>query len=170
MNIVIETNRMMLRHLEISDVDDLSRVLSDEESMKYYPHPMTRAKVLHWIEWNIENYRKYGFGLWAVIRKNDMQFLGDCGITMQNIDHHILPEVGYHIIKEYRMNGYATEAAVAAIQYAARQNSIPKIYSYCTVGNIPSISVMKKIGMTEEKTFEKDGIRYVVYSKNLIER
>ncbi|GAK52202.1 hypothetical protein U14_03453 [Candidatus Moduliflexus flocculans] len=165
MHNVFETNRLILRRLEEDDVDELAKVLSDEESMKYYPHAFTKQEVINWIQWNIENYKQYGYGLWAVIRKEDMVFLGDCGITMQNIDNEIVPEVGFHIIKSYCRNGYASEAARGSMEYVATQYGIRKIYSYCEEHNIPSMSVMKKIGMKYEKKFERDRIIRVVYSK-----
>ena len=83
MNFIIETERLKLRELTLDDTDKLALVLSDSQSMKFYPHPFSREEVEHWIKWNIENYKKYGFGLWAVIEKEFGKFIGDCGITMQ---------------------------------------------------------------------------------------
>jgi len=48
-----------------------------------------------------------------VILKEGNIFLGDCGITMQNIDGEVVPEMGFHIIKDHCNKGYATEAALA---------------------------------------------------------
>lgn len=83
---IIETPRLYLRQLNSKDILDLSLVLSDKDSMKYYPYVFSMSDVSIWIERNIERYQNDGFGLWAVIRKKDNQFLGDCGITLQNID------------------------------------------------------------------------------------
>ena len=49
------------------------------------------------IEWNLQNYEEYGFGLWAVVLRETDEFIGDCGLTIQNIDGEFLPEIGYHI-------------------------------------------------------------------------
>ncbi|MDD3915431.1 MAG: GNAT family N-acetyltransferase, partial [Bacteroidales bacterium] len=86
MDTIIETSRLYLRQLIIQYISNLSLVLSDKESMRYYPHALSNEEVEKWIERNIERYNNDGFGLWAVIRKADNQFLGDCGITLQNID------------------------------------------------------------------------------------
>lgn len=168
MNKIIETQRLYLRKLELSDAGELSKVLSDTVSMKYYPHPFSLQEVENWIKWNISNYKTYGFGLWAVIRKEDNAFLGDCGITMQNIDGEQLPEVGFHIIKEFTRKGYASEAAEAVINYAGQQFKFSKIYSYCEVHNTPSQGVMIKAGMVREKEFTEDGVDKIVYSKNVL--
>lgn len=45
--------------------------------------------------------------------KNGENFIEDCGITMQIIEKETVPELGFHIIKDYRNKGYATEAALA---------------------------------------------------------
>ena len=65
--------------------------------MQHYPAPFDEARTRRWIEWNLENYARYGFGLWAVVLKETGEFIGDCGITIQNIDGEKLPEIGYHI-------------------------------------------------------------------------
>jgi len=163
MELIIETNRLFLRKLTLKDIYSLSLILSDKESMIHYPHAFSYEEVERWIEKNIERYTKDGFGLWGVIRKEDNQFLGDCGITLQNIDNEILPEIGYHIIKKYCNMGYATEAADACKRYAIKKLGFKSIYSYSQFENIASQKVASKIGMNRIKTFMKDGIVEVVY-------
>lgn len=160
---IIETSRLYLRQLTLKDISNLSLVLSDKDSMKYYPHPFSLKEVTRWIERNIERYKKEGFGLWAVIRKSDDQFLGDCGITLQNIDGEILPEIGFHIIKTFCNMGYATEAAEACKKYSTEILGFKSIYSYSEVENKASQRVSSKIGMNKIKVFESDGKDKVVY-------
>jgi RimJ/RimL family protein N-acetyltransferase len=159
---IIETKRLYLRELVIDDKKELMRVLADPESMKYYPHPFREEEVEKWIQWNIENYQKYKHGLWAVILKEGGVFVGDCGITMQNIDNEMVPEIGFHIMKEYCNQGFATEAALACKEYAFKVLHYPKIFSYTSVGNIPSQKVAGKIGMLFYKYFEKNGAKQIV--------
>ena len=94
MPVVLETQRLRLRELGWEDLEPLAEILSDEETMAHYPAPFDRAKVERWISWNLENYRVFGFGLWAVEEKGSGAFLGDCGITIQNIDGVFRPEIG----------------------------------------------------------------------------
>ena len=164
MSFLLETDRLILRELTLDDVADLSLVLSDEESMRHYPHAFSTEEVRGWIERNMERYRTLGFGLWAVIRKSDNQFIGDCGITMQNIDGAILPEIGFHTIKQYSNRGYATEAAEACKTYAINKLQFSTIYSYSRQSNLASQRVASKIGMEKIKTFVNDEIPIVVYS------
>ena len=152
---IIETERLFLRELIESDKDELAKILSDPESMKFYPEPFSKKKVENWIDWNIDNYKKYNHGLWAVILKNENIFIGDCGITFQEIEGEKLPEIGYHIKKEYCANGYATEVAKACIDYAFKILDYDTLYTYTKLDNIPSIRVAKKTGMEFVKKFEK---------------
>lgn len=144
---MIETKRLILRELTMDDLKDLHKILSDPESMKHYPKPFTLEESENWINWNIENYMKYGFGLWAVALKEEKQFIGECGITMQNINGRMEPEIGYHINKEYTKKGYATEAAKACRNYAFEVLKLEKIYSYMKYTNIASSKVAKNNGM-----------------------
>ena len=68
---IIETDRLYLRELVLDDLLELSKVLSDPESMQYYPEPFSQERVKGWITWNIDNYKKYNHGLWAVILKDE---------------------------------------------------------------------------------------------------
>lgn len=160
---ILETERLYLRELSIDDTEDLMKVLSDPESMRFYPKPFAREDVEAWIRWNLENYEKYGHGLWAVIRKDGNVFLGDCGITMQEIDEETVPEIGYHIIREYWRMGYATEAAFACKEYGFHTLHYPKIYSYSRVANTPSQKTAAKIGLQICKRFVKNGAEQIAY-------
>lgn len=159
---IIETERLYLRELQIDDKKELMKVLSDPESMQYYPHPFSEEETKRWILWNIDNYKQYKHGLWAVILKEGDIFIGDCGITMQNIDGDTVPEIGFHIIREYCRKGYATEAALACKEYAFGVLHYPKVFSYTTIDNIPSQRVAGKIGMKLYKCYEQDDIKHIV--------
>jgi len=168
MKIIIETDRLILRDMALTDVDDLAKVLSDRISMKYYPEPFSRQKVIDWIEWNIKSYQSQGHGLWAVLLKPEMICIGDCGITLQEIDGEVLPELGYHIQREYSNKGYVSEAAKACIAYAFSELHLETLYTYTKHDNNPSIRVALKNGMKYCKEFSKNvmgsTVKEVLYS------
>ena len=60
-----------------------------------------------WIESNIERYKTFGFGLWAVCLKENNEMIGDCGLTIQRINGVMKPEIGYHIRADKQKMGYA---------------------------------------------------------------
>ena len=118
MNAVIETERLLLRELTPEDFDALYAVLADADIMQYYPYTFDENRVRDWIARNMTRYRKDGFGLWAVVLKESGEMIGDCGLTLQNIDGELLPEIGYHIRKDHQRKGYAREAAAAVRDWA----------------------------------------------------
>jgi RimJ/RimL family protein N-acetyltransferase len=68
------------------DLDDMAALLGDPQVMRYYPHPKTRQEALGWIEWNQQLYREHGFGLWLLTLRASGEFVGDCGLTPQQVD------------------------------------------------------------------------------------
>lgn len=149
----LETDRLILRELTMDDFACLYEILSDEETMKHYPKPFDEKKVKDWIRWNISNYETFGFGLWAVVLKENNQMIGDCGITMQIIDGEIKPEIGYHINKKYQRRGYATEAAKICRDYIFKNTPFNIIYSYMKYTNVGSYSVALNNGMKMVKEY-----------------
>lgn len=144
---MIETKRLILREYNHNDIDSLYQMMSDKETMKYYPAPFTYERCKQWIEWNIDNYKNYGFGLWTVTLKDSGLFIGDCGITMQIIDGQKLPELGFHINNAYTKNGYATEAGRACLDFIFSKTNLDTIYCYQKYTNIPSQKTAEKIGL-----------------------
>ncbi len=63
---IIDTQRLFLREMNQNDFDALYRILSDAEIMRHYPYTFDEKRIMNWIEKNIERYRIFGFGLWAV--------------------------------------------------------------------------------------------------------
>ena len=135
---LLQTARIFLRELTDEDFDSLFEILSDAEVMKYYPKPFDAERVKDWIEWNFQNYKQYGFGLWAVCLKDSGKMIGDCGITIQNIDGELLPEIGYHIHKDFWRQGFATEAAAVVRDWAFENTKYDCLYSYMKYLNVPS--------------------------------
>ena len=117
------------------DFDSIYEILSDQETMEHYPKPFDEEKVRGWIQWNIENYAKYGFGLWAIVLKETGKMIGDCGITIQSIDGELLPEIGYHIHKKYWRKGLGSEAARAVRGWAFENTKYDCLYSYMKYAN-----------------------------------
>jgi RimJ/RimL family protein N-acetyltransferase len=161
---MIETKRLKLREFTEDDVDSLAAIFADHETMKFYPATKDREETVRWIEKNVERYKKYGFGLWAVVRKDNDEFIGDCGITMQNIDGEEKPEIGYHIRRDYWGQGYATEAASACKEHAFNKLGLEEAFSYMRSDNLASRRVAEKIGMTLRKEYINNGYPTVIYS------
>ncbi|RKM59426.1 N-acetyltransferase [Butyrivibrio sp. CB08] len=159
---MMETERLILREYTKDDFDALYEILSDPETMQHYPAPFDEARTMRWIEWNLENYAQYGFGLWALVLKETGEFIGDCGITMQNIDGEILPEIGYHVHKKYWRRGLAKEAARYVRDWVFQNTDYDTIYSYMKYTNVASYSTAMANGMKKVKEYSdpKNEISY----------
>ncbi len=159
----IETERLFLRRMKPEDYDALYAVLADPEIMRHYPYTFDEERVRSWIERNRERYRKFGFGLWALCLKDNGEMIGDCGLTLQNIEGEMLPEIGYHIRADRQHKGYAKEAAAAVRDWAFRNTSYPALYSYCKYTNVASYKTAEAIGMVFDREYadEANGITHV---------
>lgn len=143
----LETERLILRELQPEDYDALYAVLADSDIMQHYPYTFDEKRVRGWIERNRTRYQQYGFGLFAVCLKETGEMIGDCGMTFQNIDGEMLPEIGYHLRADMQRKGYAKEAATAVRDWAFKNTSFRALYSYCKYTNVASMRTAESIGM-----------------------
>lgn len=147
-NCVLETKRLVLRELTPDDFNSLCNILQDDETMYAYEGAFDDKMVCDWLNKQIARYEKYGFGLWAVILKSTGEFIGQCGVTVQDWKCKQVFEVGYLFQKEFWHKGYATESAIACKEYAFKKLGADMVCSIIRDNNIPSQNVAKRNGMT----------------------
>lgn len=152
---ILETERLLLREMTQDDYGDLCEILQDKDTMYAYKHAFSDEEAKEWMEKQINRYRNDGFGLWAVILKSSGEFVGQCGITWQDIGGEIVPEIGYLFKRKYWHNGYATEAAIGCKKYAFDTLGFDRVYSIIRDNNYSSQRVAKRNGMAVVKTFTK---------------
>ena len=153
---VIETERLLLREMKDDDFQALYKVLADTEIMQHYPYAFDENRVRNWIQRNIDRYRIFGFGLWAVCLKETDEVIGDCGLTMQLINGQIKPEIGYHIKADKQRNGYAKEASIAVRDWTFNNTPFNVIYSYMKYTNMPSCKTAISWGCKLVDEFKDD--------------
>ena len=153
---IIETERLFLREMDENDFDALYEVLADADIMQHYPYTFDENRVRNWIQRNIERYRIFGFGLWAVCLKETGEMIGDCGLTMQFIDGEIKPEIGYHIRADKQRNGYAKEAAIAVRDWTFNNTPFQIVYSYMKYTNEPSEKTAISYGSKQVDEYKDD--------------
>lgn len=159
----METQRLLFRKIEQSDFNDLKEIISDKETMKYYPKPYDDKGVQRWIDWCQACYKKRNFGLFAIILKDTNIFIGDCGITLQNINGKDVFEIGYHLNKKYWHKGYASEASQFMRDYFFENTEYEEVYSYMNKENYPSVNVAKRNGMVFVEEYNEENVPHVVY-------
>ena len=171
---ILETARLLLREFTPEDADALALVLSDPQTMRYYPTPFDRAGVEQWIERNHRRYRDDGIGLWAmeltapqdteVPGSEVHEIVGDCGIILQEVEGQHLYEIGYHLRRDFWGKGLATEAAIACRDWAFAHLKADRLISLIRPENLPSCRVAERVGMIVWKEVNWCGLPHYVYS------
>lgn len=152
---VLETNRLLLREMTLSDMGALSSILQDEKVMYAYNGAFSDEETLIWMQKQLQRYKDYGFGLWGVFLKDTDEMIGQCGITMQEYKATQVPEIGYLLAHDYWHKGYAIEAAMACREYGFNTLNFNALYSIIRDTNIASQNVALRNGMTIIDTITK---------------
>jgi RimJ/RimL family protein N-acetyltransferase len=161
---IFETSRLILREFRPDDVDALALTLSDVETMRFYPAPFDRAAVQDWIFHNRVRYQKDGHGLWAMLLKSSGQLIGDCGLTVQEVDGTNEIEIGYHVRRDLWGRGLATEAARSCRDLGFARLPVERLISLIRPENLQSRRVAEKNGMTIWKEAIRLNLPHIVYA------
>jgi Acetyltransferases, including N-acetylases of ribosomal proteins len=152
---ILETERLYLREMTQADFPLLCRHLQDAEVMYAYEHAYSDAEVQEGIDKQSQRYKNDGFGVWAVILKENEMLIGQCGLSMQPCEDGEVLEIGYIFQKEYWHKGYATEAAIACREYAFDELKADEVFSLIRDNNVASQNVAKRNGMSIRKKYVK---------------
>jgi RimJ/RimL family protein N-acetyltransferase len=161
--VVIETDRLLLREFAPEDLAALARVLCDRDAMRFYPMIFDEAAAKEWIARNQQRYAAQGHGLWAMDLKSTDEMIGDCGITLQDVDGESLLEIGYHLRRDMWGQGFATEAARACCDYGFTRLRAEFLVSLVRPENLPSCRVAERNGMKVWKETLHAGLPHLVY-------
>jgi len=145
----LETTRLRLRQFTHDDLQVMYILNTDPDVIKYADTlPRDMEEVRQRLEQGpLADYKKYGYGRFAVELKETGEVIGFCGIKyLPEID---LPEVGYRYMKEYWGRGIGTEAAEVCVGFARDDLKIKKLIALIIPENIASIRVAEKLGMTK---------------------
>ncbi len=113
---------------------------------------------------NLRRYATEGHGLWAMVLKETGELIGDCGLTLQDVDGAYEMEIGYHVRRDLWRQGLATEAARACRDHGFRAFPVERLASIIRVENTPSRRGAEKNGMTLWKEVTRAGLAQVVYA------
>ena len=158
---ILETDRLILRDLQESDLPALIAMNQDSDVMQYFPKPYSQAESLRLYQGIQDEVKAYGYSLWAVEEKTSQEFIGLVGL--HHSDLRIFAgkeavEIGWRLRKEFWNRGYATEAAQACLDFAFQQAGLSEVYSFTSLLNQPSQKVMQKLGMEFVKEFDKEKV------------
>ncbi len=163
MNTILQTPRLILREFEISDAEELYKLNSDEEVIRYTgDSAFDSVESARVFLSNYNEYEKNGYGRWAVIEKESNTFLGWCGLKYHTEGY---TDIGFRFHRQYWGKGFATESAKAVISYGFNNLGLSKIIGRASQDNIASVKVLEKLGMEFWKYDTCDGIPNSVYYK-----
>jgi ribosomal-protein-alanine N-acetyltransferase len=160
---VLETERMVLRRMEMSDVENLIGIFSDPVAMRYYPATKSRDEVEEWVRWTLVSYKDHGFGLWVAVLKDSGEFAGQCGLTVQEVEGEEEIEIGYLFLRRFWGRGLATEAAQVVRDHGFALG-YRRLVSIIDPGNLASRRVAEKTGLMLEKDAIKSDKKVCVYA------
>lgn len=163
----IETKRLILRKIEISDLEQVyNNWCSDPKVTKYVTWDMHKniEQTKEYINFKLGLYEKdYRFD-WVVVIKETNEVIGEIDAVKQSLNYNLV-ELGYCYGSKYWNNGYATEALSAVIKYLKEVALVEKVTACHISTNPASGRVMQKAGMKYDATLKE----YVV-DKNTKER
>jgi len=149
----LRTERLLLRRWRDSDLDPFAAINADPVVMEHFFHGVrTRAETADFIGRIEQEFERRGFGLWAVEAFGVASFIGFVGLHEAVFEAPFTPavEVGWRLARAHWGQGYATEAARAAVAFGFEQAGLAEIVSFTNVSNLRSQRVMERIGMTRD--------------------
>lgn len=159
----IETERTILRKLTKEDATNFYSLNLDEDVLKYTgDKPFENLQTATDFITNYDQYEKYGVGRLAIIDKKTLEFLGWCGLKFSEDKNEY--DIGFRFYKKHWNKGYATESAIACLNYGFEKLNLKRIIGRAMKENVASIKVLEKIGLKYEKDIEFEGKEAVLYN------
>jgi len=146
---ILETDRLILRTWNDSDLQPMCALNQDPKVMEYFPGLQGLEATKNLIVRINNHFEKHGYTLYATERKDSGEFIGFIGLFIPYFEAHFTPatEIGWRLSSKHWGQGFATEGAKAILDFAFRELKIPEIVSFTAQGNAKSIRVMQKIGL-----------------------
>lgn len=162
MNLILETDRLILRELQFSDAEALFEMDNNPKVHLYLGNePVQSIDEVHEYIKNIQNqYIKNGIGRFAVVLKETNEVIGWAGIkfvTEPENNHTNFYDIGFRLQEKHWQKGYGLEAAKAWLDYGFNKMKITIMFASAHIDNHGSNAILQKIGMIQiERYFYDD--------------
>jgi len=152
------TKSLILRPLQEKDADALYRIYQIEGVLQYFPNPVPPLieKVERFIQNQLVHWEKHGYGNWGVVPEGEAEIIGWAGL--QFLPELNETEVGFLLNRPFWGRGYATEAAMASLQFGFNRIQLDHIIALVHPENLASQRVISKCGMSYVDTLGLWGI------------
>ncbi|VXC79713.1 putative enzyme [Pseudomonas sp. 8Z] len=152
---LIETcsERLLLRAWRDSDLPALSALNADAEVMRHFPAPLDDEQSAQMLVRLREHFTEHGFGFWALERRDTGELIGVAGLAQVGFEAPFVPavEIGWRLARGHWRQGFASEAARAALAVAFELLGLDEVVSFTVAANLPSQAVMRRIGMRRDE-------------------
>jgi RimJ/RimL family protein N-acetyltransferase len=164
----LSTDRLRLRAWAHADTAPLTEIYTDPDVTEWLG-PVDPAQTGTRIDAYLEHWRRHGYGIWAVEEVESGRFVGRVGLVHHDdwtaSDHDA--EIGWALSRSVWGRGYATEAALAALDWARERPDLTKIISITRPDNVRSLRVMEKLGLRYRGATTWHGFDQVWYGRDL---
>jgi [ribosomal protein S5]-alanine N-acetyltransferase len=165
---IILTERLIIRALTADDADGIYAL--DTEVHRYLGNnPIKTIEEAKNVITFIQNqYIENGIGRWAIVEKDTNAFVGWTGLKLRKDEdtvnnHTNYYDLGYRLQKKYWGKGYATETAIAVLNYAFTEMKLTEIYAMADAENTGSNNVLRKVGLQFIESFMDENIKHHWY-------
>lgn len=150
----LKTERLILRPWRAADREAFTAMSADPEVMQFLSPLIDRAASDAIVDRLSKHIEEHGFGFWALEAPGVAPFVGFTGLIHVGDDMPFAPavEVGWRLAREHWGNGYASEAARAALAFGFDELKLDEIVALTVPANLRSQAVMKRIGMSHDKS------------------
>ena len=158
---LLSTARLRLRDWTDADRAPFAALNADPEVMRYFPATLPRDASDRGIDAFRASFATRGFGNWAVERCDTGELIGFVGLSVPVRPLPFMPcvEIGWRLARAHWHQGFATEAAQAALRFGFEDLGLQEIVSFTTLSNAPSRAVMERLGMQNaQQDFEHPGV------------
>lgn len=163
MTYVLETSRLALREIVLSDLDFLAEVLGNPQVMEYWSKCYSRKESHQWLLKQQIRYRQDGYGFWLVLEKEKLQPVGQVGLMKIKIEEQEEIALGYIIHAPFWKKGFAFEASQACIDYAFSNLEAMRVIALIRAENVPSRNMAKKLGMKPDGEMIYAGYKHIIF-------
>jgi RimJ/RimL family protein N-acetyltransferase len=149
MNYILETERLQLRQLEVTDAPFIVALMNTPGWLEFIGDRQikTNEGAIRYLQNGpLKSYEQNGFGLSLVELKKDQTPIGMCGILKRDSLEN--PDIGFAFLPEFTGKGYAFEIAHATLNYAKDKLKLETIYAITIPSNAKSIQLLERIGLS----------------------
>lgn len=154
---IIETPRLILRQVKVSDVDSIFQLRNDTQTVEFTARPPFESKkeALDLIEKMLAAYANSDGLSWAITIKGEDKMIGGVGFW-RIIREHYRAEIGYSLLPSYWNKGYMTEAILPVVKFGFESAGIHSIEANLNPHNKASEKILIKAGFTKEGYFKEN--------------